>query len=111
MHSPPKKKHLNSNGKACDFHVYPIFSPFFISMFRCCVTRAFCAQSTGTSLTDVTIGLYLNRISAVDENNEVHIHFVKNAKQKTKKKIKKTISLNFKLNFSRTKFKLAALAF
>lgn len=29
--------------------------------------------STGLSITDVTIGLYLNRISAVDENNEVHI--------------------------------------
>lgn len=26
---------------------------------------------TGTSLTDVSIGLHLNRISAVDENNEV----------------------------------------
>lgn len=42
---------------------------FYVMDFWCALSS--CMLSTGTSLTDVSIGLYLNRISAVDENNEV----------------------------------------
>lgn len=60
-------------------HIFELSTARFYRInYTCTLQRKFYrlpfdlfSYSTGASLTDVTIGLYLNRISAVDENNEV----------------------------------------
>lgn len=45
-----------------------------IVLIKLCVDNLFSPHKPlGTPLTDVTIGMYLNRISAVDENKEVSL--------------------------------------
>lgn len=53
-------------------YIFKRIKYYFRERISCSIFNYY-IPSTGASLTDVTIGLYLNRISAVDENNEVHI--------------------------------------